>query len=315
MVPHTHPAGAGAALFAAVVATAASLAAVGYLAAAARLRRRGDAWPWPRDASFAAGAATLVYGVAAAPPGGPFTAHVTRHLLVAMAAPLLLVLARPLTLALRALPPGRVRRRLPAVAHSRTAGLLLFPPVAAVLDIGGLWLLHRTRWPAAAHHRPLLDLAVHGHVLAAGLLFTFTVCQLDPVRHRWSPVLRGVTLLAAGTAHAVLAKSLYATPPPGTAFATADRHTGAQLMFYGGDLVEAALAAVLAVQWYTATGRAHRRRHRHRARHPAGRTGTGAAVSGPRNPAATVLFPTPTNGAMPADSAVPGYQRSTRDER
>ena len=31
-------------------------------------------------------------------------------------------------------------------------------------------------------------------------------------------------------------------------------------MYYGGDLVEVALAAALAVQWYGARGRAHARR-------------------------------------------------------
>ncbi|MBC7272356.1 MAG: cytochrome c oxidase assembly protein, partial [Streptomyces sp.] len=76
------------------------------------------------------------------------------------------------------------------------------------------------------------------------------------VRHRWSLAVRGPALLAVGAGHAVLAKSLYAAPPPGTAFTTIDLHTGAQLMYYGGDLVEISLAAVLAVQWYTTTGRA-----------------------------------------------------------
>ncbi|MER5374214.1 hypothetical protein [Streptomyces sp. NPDC002553] len=31
-------------------------------------------------------------------------------------------------------------------------------------------------------------------------------------------------------------------------------------MYYGGDLVEPALAVALAAQWYTATGRPHARR-------------------------------------------------------
>ena len=113
---------------------------------------------------------------------------------------------------------------------------------------------------AVTHHEPLLDAAAHTHALAAGSLFTFTICRLDPARRRWGLALRGTTLLAAGTAHAVLGKNLYATPPPGTSFTAVDLHTGAQLMYYGGDLVEVALAAVLAAHWYTTTRRAHRRR-------------------------------------------------------
>jgi putative membrane protein len=74
-------------------------------------------------------------------------------------------------------------------------------------------------------------------------------------------------LLAVGAAHGVLAKTLYALPPPGTDFTTADLHSGAQWMYYGGDVVEAALAVVLGLGWYTAGGRARARRTR-RSRYP-----------------------------------------------
>ncbi|WP_282794839.1 cytochrome c oxidase assembly protein [Streptomyces sp. CC224B] len=258
-----HAGHGGTGVFGAVVASVALLAALAYPTAAARLRGRGDAWPRHRDLCFTAGCAALALALTGTLPGGPFTAHMAQHLTVAMAAPLLLVLGRPLTLVLRALPGGSpARRALLAVAHSRPVGVLLFPPLAAVLDIGGLWLLYRTPLSAQAAHHPLLGALVHAHVLAAGLLFTFAVCQLDPVRRRRGPLRRGATLLAAGWAHAVLAKSLYATPPPGTAYAAGDLHTGAQLMYYGGDLVEAALATVIATGWYVATGRARRRRAR-----------------------------------------------------
>ncbi|CAL9315429.1 MULTISPECIES: cytochrome c oxidase assembly protein [unclassified Streptomyces] len=256
--PHAVPGGG----FATAVAAAALAAAAGYALAAWRLRRRGDAWPWRRDGSFAAGCLALAHAMLLPAPGGPFTAHMAHHVVTAMAAPVLLVLGRPLTLALRSLRPGRVRRGLLAVARSRPAAWLVFPPVAALLDMGGLWLLHRTPLMAAAHHRPLLDAAVQFHLLAAGLLFTFSVCRLDPVRHRCGLAVRGVTLLAAGAAHAVLAKTLYAAPPPGTGYAGADLRAGAQLMYYGGDLVECALAAVLAVEWYARRGRAARVRGR-----------------------------------------------------
>ncbi len=237
-------------------------AAVVYLAAAAHVRHRGDTWSRWRDVSFVAGCSALTYVAMGPLPGGPFTAHVTQHVVVAMAAPLLLVLARPLTLALRALSPGRPRRALLAVAHSRIAAVAVFPPLAALLDVGGLWLLYRTPLFAATDHRPLVHAVVHVHVLAAGLLFTFAVCQVDPVRRRWSPAWRGLALAGAGAAHAVLAKALYAAPPPHAVFATADLHAGAQLMYYAGDVVEVVLAAVIAVQWYRATGRAEVRRQR-----------------------------------------------------
>ncbi|MBW8484135.1 cytochrome c oxidase assembly protein [Actinomadura parmotrematis] len=233
-----------------------------YLTAAARLRRRGDSWPWLRDAAFAAGTAAVVAAVALPMPGGEFTGHMAGHLLLGMYAPLLLVLARPVTLALRALPPGRARRTLLAAVRSRPAAALVWPPVAALLDVGGLWLLYRTPLFERTHESMPLHMLVHLHVLAAGLLFTLAICQVEPLRHRSSLPLRAGTLVAAGAAHAVLARSLYAAPPPGTDFGPADLHRGAELMYYGGDAAEIALALVLALGWYAAEGRALRRERR-----------------------------------------------------
>ncbi|MFI6931856.1 cytochrome c oxidase assembly protein [Streptomyces sp. NPDC050287] len=256
---HDHP---GPGTTALVTAVAALLTALVYLPAAGRLRRRGDAWPRWRDGSFGAGCAGVAWATAGGLPGGPFTGHMVQHLVVGMAAPLLLVLARPLTLALRTLAPGRARRVLLVLLHSRPVGLLAFPPLAALLDVGGLWLLYRTTLFAATAHQPLLHGVVHTHMLAAGLLFSFALCRLDPVRRRWSLAVRGPVLLAVGAAHGLLARTLYALPPPGTGFTTADLHRGAQVMYYGGDLVEAALALVLGVGWYTAGGRARARQTR-----------------------------------------------------
>lgn len=183
---HTHPGYESTAVSGFFAAAAALAAAFIYLLAAARLRRRGDRWPWQRDASITAGGTALAYAGTGTLPGPSFTAHMAQHLIVAMAAPVLLVLARPLTLLMRILPAGPARRRLLSVVHARLVSWLLFPPMAAALDIGGLWLLYRTPLFAATHHRPLLGAAVHAHVLAAGLLFTFTVCRLDPVSRRWN---------------------------------------------------------------------------------------------------------------------------------
>ncbi|MFE9538782.1 cytochrome c oxidase assembly protein [Streptomyces sp. NPDC006691] len=239
--------------------------ALAYVLAASRLRRRGDRWSPLRDLSFTAGSAVLVAVALLAPPGGPFTAHMAQHLATAMAAPLLLVLGRPVTLASRALPPGG-RRGLLGVLRSRPVGVLSRPPVAALLDVGGLWLLYRGPLFAAAHERPWLAALVHVHVFAAGLLFTAVVCALDPLPRRPGTVVRSAALIGAGAAHAVLARTLYAAPPPGTGFGAHDLAAAAELMYYGGDLVEIALAAVVGLQWYAASGRRLARESRRGAR-------------------------------------------------
>ncbi|MFF5255421.1 cytochrome c oxidase assembly protein [Streptomyces leeuwenhoekii] len=251
------------------------LACAAYTAAAARLRRRGDAWPWWRQACCWLAGTVFVAG--AALPWQtwlpPFTGHMAAHLAAGMVAPLPAVLARPVTLALRALPvPGR--RALLAVLHSRPAAVLAFPPVAAALDIGGLWLLYRAPVPPQWHHSPWL----YVHLFAAGWLFTFAVLAVDPLRHRTGLALRAGTLLAAAAAHAVLAKTLWAAGPPGTGYAPADLHRAAPLMYYGGDAVEIALAVVLACQWYRAQGRALARRSRPARRHGPGRGGVPGPV-------------------------------------
>ncbi|GII54180.1 membrane protein [Planotetraspora thailandica] len=238
-----------------LAAFSALAAVVLYTWAAARSRRRGRGWPAVRQACFALGGVSLAVAAVSPLPGGEFTAHMLRHLLAGMAAPLLLVLGRPVTLALR-VAGGAGRRRLLAVVRSRVVTWLLFPPLAALLDMGGLWALYRTPVFAATHHAPLLHALVHVHVVAAGVLFSASICQVEPLRRRYGLAVRAGTLVAASAAHAILAKSLYGTPPPGTAFPAGDVRAGAALMYYGGDLIEIGLAAVVAVQWYVASGRA-----------------------------------------------------------
>ncbi|MGW3482219.1 cytochrome c oxidase assembly protein [Rhodococcus indonesiensis] len=267
-----------------LVVVAAVTIAGAYLAAWSRLRRRGDLWSRTRDASFVAGSA-IVAAATAPLPVPAFTGHMGVHLGAGMVAPVLLVLARPVTLALRTLQPGRARRALVAVAHSWPVAVLTAPPVAAVLDLGGLWLLYRTGLFAVMHHDPLLGAAVHLHVFATGVLFAYAICQVDPVRHRYGLGSRALVLFLDGTAHAILAKSLYASPPPGHEVATSDLQAGALLMFYGGDLVEVVLAIVLAAEWYRRTGRDRARNVRRNAAegpHVPPGTGADATPSGRR---------------------------------
>ncbi|GAD82987.1 cytochrome c oxidase assembly protein [Nocardia asteroides] len=175
------------------------LAAVGaYLAAVWRLRARGDHWSWwPAAAALSCGVLLIVAALAPL-PGEPFATH----MVVGMVAPLALVLARPITLALRAL--GKpARARLLGIVRSRVVAVLMFPPVAAVLDIGGLWLLYRTGMFAAVHDRMGLHAVVFVHVFASGVLFSAAVTQLEPVRHRYSLLLRAATLVAAAAGHAI----------------------------------------------------------------------------------------------------------------
>jgi putative membrane protein len=235
------------------------IAALGYLGAARLIHRRGDRWPVRRTLSWCAG---LLAAAIAVSGGGrsDFTAHMTDHLLLGMAAPVLLVLAAPITLGLRALPVARARR-LSRFLKTWPLRFLTYPVTAAVLDAGGLWALYTTGIYSRMTDHAWLHVLVSVHTLVAGYLFTAAVIGVDPAPHRPGPRFRSLVLITFLAAHDILAKFLYAHPPAGVAVAQAQ--AGAQLMYYGGDLLDLLLITILCRQWYTAaapeSSRAQRR--------------------------------------------------------
>ncbi|WP_370658554.1 cytochrome c oxidase assembly protein [Kocuria sp. CCUG 69068] len=91
---------------------------------------------------------------------------------------------------------------------------------------------------------------MHLHVLLAGCVFTAAVVGVDPDPHRGSFRVRAAVLVGFVAVHSALAKHLYGHPPDGVG--ASDARTGAQLMYYGGDVVDVALIVVLFAQRYAA---------------------------------------------------------------
>jgi putative membrane protein len=210
-------------------------------------RRRGRCWPAGRALCWYAGLVAVAAGVLgpAAAPG--FAAHVRGHLLLGMAAPLLLVLAAPGTLLLRALPVRQARRFSRFLATPAMRGLT-HPVTAVVLNAGGLWLLYTTGLFPAMMHRAEVHQLVQVHVFVSGLLLAMAVVGVDPMPHRPGRPVRAAALLTSLAAHAILAKYLYGHPPAGVS--GPDGRAGALAMYYGGDLVHLAMVAVFWWQWY-----------------------------------------------------------------
>jgi len=256
---------------------------VPYLAGAARVRARGRRWSRWRTASWTTGA--LLLGAAASPPvaaasAGPL-GHTAQHLLLGMHAPLALVLASPVRLLLGAGSPA-VRRRVAAVLRSRLVRVASVPAVAALVDTGGLYLLHLTPLLAASHRLPWVHALVVVHFVLAGSLWAWAVAGPDPAPHRPGTGERAVVLVLAAAAHGVLAKLLYARAadlPPGAPGTVAEREQAAVLLSYGGDLAEVLLAAALFAGWL-------------RLRGVRARTRMGACAPGPS--------PTPLRSSPPA---------------
>jgi putative membrane protein len=173
-----------------------------------------------------------------------------RHLLLGMFAPLGIVFGAPVTLLLRNLPPAAGRRLVGWLGHPlpRT---ISHPVGAAVLDIGGLYLLYLTPLLAATAAYPLINGLVHWHFFAAGCLFTWAIAGPDPAPHRPGMATRLVVLVVAAGLHATLAKLIYAHGlAVGPGVGIGQIREAALWMYYGGDLAELALLVALFAGWW-----------------------------------------------------------------
>jgi putative membrane protein len=232
-----------------------AVALVVYLSATALQFRRANRWPWYRTLLWVIGvvaAASAFVGPVATGAHSSFAGHMTAHALVGMVAPLCVVLAAPVTLALRSINVVPARR-LSRLLNSSPARWLTHPAVAAVINVGSLWVLYRSPLYGAAQHSTLLHTVVMAHFLVAGVLFTASIIPVDPAPHRTSyPVRMGVLVIALA-AHGILAKTLYANPPTGVS--AADAEAGSVLMYYSGDIVDIVIITILCARWYAHTGR------------------------------------------------------------
>lgn len=179
-----------------------------------------------------------------------FVAHMVGHLFLGMLSPLLLALAAPMTLFLRAL-PVKASRRITRLLQTRIIHFFQNPIVASLLNIGGLWLLYTTSLFALMHEHSLLHIIVHMHIFLAGFLFTISIIYIDPIPHRKSYTYRTVVFLFAIAGHAILSKYIYANPPIGVSRNEAEM--GGMIMYYGGDAIEIGLIIILFYQWFKQT--------------------------------------------------------------
>ena len=241
---HDHGGGSAESLF--FIPAVAAL--VAYWAGA--LSPRSGHWPWYRTACFTLGVAAVLVTVLNPLAGlahRDFAVLSLTHLLAGMLSPLLLVLSRPFTLALRTLDVFPARR-LSRLLRSRFIRFLAFPVTAAVLNTGGMILMFRTRLLQGMQESMPVHWLVTFHLLAAGYLFTAAIIGRDPSPHRAGYRLRAVVLILSIAAHNILAKSIYADPPAGVPAAAAEQ--GALVMYYGGGVLELVLIVLLCRQWF-----------------------------------------------------------------
>ena len=168
-----------------------------YMAAVIKTNHAYKKWPMYRSVFLCIGAILAVMSVA-----GPlaelshtdFRAHMAGHLLLGMLVPLLIALAAPMTLLLRTLPTSQARW-LTKLLKSRPIGWIINPITAAILNIGGLWLLYTTSLYSLMHEIMWLHVLVHMHIFLAGYLFTVSLIYIDPIHHRVSYLNRAIVLV------------------------------------------------------------------------------------------------------------------------
>jgi putative membrane protein len=144
-----------------------------------------------------------------------------------------------------------------------------------LFDLGGLYAYYLSPLFAVADRHPWLHLAVHLHMFLAGCLLSWYVVGLDPMPSRRSTRTALLVLVIAAGGHDVLAKLMYAHTLPEGSGPSSAVEAGAQLMLYGGDAVEIALAVAVMLAWYRRTGRELDRQQRRAAR-PAGTSASNA---------------------------------------
>jgi cytochrome c oxidase assembly factor CtaG len=214
--------------------------------------------------SFLAGIFVAV--VAMAPPLGglaqrSFTAHMVQHLLLTAVAAPLLVLGRPLTVALRS-GPGRswVRR----CVRSSAFGVLTHPVVAWATFVGTMYVAHLGPLYEAALRSPAWHAAEHILFLATAVLFWLPVAGETPAPSRLGHGARLLYLALAMPAEGFLALAIFSAsrvlyPPYGGSGGIDDQRAAAALLWIVGDLVVLAALVLAALSWKADEERRQRR--------------------------------------------------------
>lgn len=218
-------------------------------------------WPAARTAAFCAGVAVLLFALCSGLDrygDRLLSVHMIQHLVLTLVAPPLLILGRPVELALRAL-HGERRHALAALISGRTARRLGSPPVAWSLFAVVMLVSHVPAiYQAAVRHGAVHELE-HTLYLAAALLFWWPLLDTDPRAQRrlgmvgrllyvmLAMPLMGAIGVALGEAR-TLVYPVYAAPARVLhVSALADQARAGAIMWVGGTAFMA--AAALAIAW------------------------------------------------------------------
>lgn len=212
------------------------------------VRRHPRGWPVGRTVAWAAGllaVAVATQGWLPANERDSFTAHATQHAVLGMAAPLLLALAAPVTLALQSA-DRTTQVALLKIIRSRPLTILTHPVVVWCLSGATLVAIYTTSILRWSQESDLAHVALHAHVLLSGFLFCWTAVGVDPGPQRLPHPARVLFVLLAVPFHAVVAISM---------LGDADRAAGAGILWGTGEVFGLVLTGIAVARWAAADDR------------------------------------------------------------
>lgn len=266
-----------------LLATLAAVAVAAYALGFARLRRRGDAWPVLRLLAWTGGWAVVVLVTSTGLgkySAASFSLHMLVHMCLTMLGPLLMVLAGPTTLALRATRPARrdqpagLHEWVVAVLQSRYLRVLSNPLLVFVVFVGSYYLLYLTPLFGEAMRFHWAHQVMNLHFIASGYLFYGLVVGLDQPPHPLPHLGRLGFVLAAMPFHAFFAVAVMSSSTViaqtyyeylGRTWDTdllRDQYVGGGIAWAAGEVPLLLVVLALAYQWSRQDAREATRRDR-----------------------------------------------------
>lgn len=256
-----------------------SVLAITYLQAVYVLKKRKTPWPWYRSVFWFTGLFALMYvtsGSVAVYGKILFSTHMVGHMLLTMVVPIFLVLAAPVTLALKSLKKRSdgsrgFREWVLVITHSRYATFITNPLVAAAIFAGSIIVFYYTNLFGFALREHVGHELMYLHFLFSGYLFAFTLIGVDPAAKRLSYPMRLLLLLATMAFHAFFGVTLMqsdsllqasffgSTGRPWGVSALADQQIGGGVAWGIGEIPTIIIAMIVVFQWSRSDARQMRR--------------------------------------------------------
>lgn len=255
-----------------------------YLGAVARLRRRGDPWPFGRSLAWVLGwavAATATSSGFGTYSGADFGVHMIVHMSLNMLAPLLLTLGGVVTLLLRASDASRGRVAGPHdwlgwLLQWRVLHVIYNPMLVFVLFVGSYYALYFTGLFEELVRYHWAHQLMNVHFLIVGYLYYGLAIGVDrpprPLPHvgRLGFVLAAMpfhaffgVILMTSAASSLVAENFYRTLALPWADLAASQYLAGGVAWSAGELPLMIVVIVLGVQWARQDDVSARRTDRH----------------------------------------------------